>query len=285
MAQGNGTTAAAGTAAQEAFVEQFAAGWAGGAEGFLDHFLPGLVDEQVVLAQPLLPRRAATTASARFRAAVRRDPRPPRGGARLEPGAGRRHDRARAARDARRPAARPRHPRPDRAARRPHPRAPRADGPAPAAGRALRRPRSGIPLLTAPLVRGRPARAPSSIALSPGLRSGASRSGSRAASLRAGWPTRSVPARWRPRARLHDACLRHPRSRARPRVPDKRRRRPPSLAAARVHVRRLRHARRAVGHLRRRDLSLASALPTTALTGALHARRRGEGRARRDRVR
>jgi ketosteroid isomerase-like protein len=40
---------------QAAFVEQFARGWAGGAEGFLDHFLPDLVDEQVVLAQPLLP--------------------------------------------------------------------------------------------------------------------------------------------------------------------------------------------------------------------------------------
>lgn len=55
MAQANGTTAAAATAMQEAFVEQFAAGWAGGADGFLDHFLPDLVDEQVVLAQPLLP--------------------------------------------------------------------------------------------------------------------------------------------------------------------------------------------------------------------------------------
>ena len=55
MEQLNGTTAAAGTATQEAFVEQFAAGWAGGADGFLDHFLPDLVDEEVLLAQPLLP--------------------------------------------------------------------------------------------------------------------------------------------------------------------------------------------------------------------------------------
>lgn len=37
------------------FVEQFAAGWGGGTERFLDHFLPDLVDEQVVLSQPLLP--------------------------------------------------------------------------------------------------------------------------------------------------------------------------------------------------------------------------------------
>lgn len=44
--------AAAGKAA---FVEQFAAGWAGGTDGFLDHFLPDLVDEQAVLRQPLLP--------------------------------------------------------------------------------------------------------------------------------------------------------------------------------------------------------------------------------------
>ena len=55
MTQGSGAAAGAATAAQEAFVEQFAAGWAGGAAGFLDHFLPALVDEQVVLAQPLLP--------------------------------------------------------------------------------------------------------------------------------------------------------------------------------------------------------------------------------------
>lgn len=46
---------AAAVAGKAAFVEQFAAGWAGGADGFLDHFLPDLVDEQVVLAQPLLP--------------------------------------------------------------------------------------------------------------------------------------------------------------------------------------------------------------------------------------
>ena len=38
-----------------AFVERFGAGWAGGTDRFLDHFLPDLVDEQVVLSQPLLP--------------------------------------------------------------------------------------------------------------------------------------------------------------------------------------------------------------------------------------
>jgi ketosteroid isomerase-like protein len=38
-----------------AFVERFDAGWRGGAPTFLDHFLPGLVDEEVVLSQPLLP--------------------------------------------------------------------------------------------------------------------------------------------------------------------------------------------------------------------------------------
>jgi ketosteroid isomerase-like protein len=38
-----------------AFVEQFGAGWAGGTDRFLDHFLPDLVDERVVLSQPLLP--------------------------------------------------------------------------------------------------------------------------------------------------------------------------------------------------------------------------------------
>lgn len=37
------------------FVERFDAGWRGGADTFLDHFLPDLVDEQVVLSQPLLP--------------------------------------------------------------------------------------------------------------------------------------------------------------------------------------------------------------------------------------
>jgi ketosteroid isomerase-like protein len=41
--------------AKAVFVEQFAAGWAGGTERFLDHFLPDLVDERVVLSQPLLP--------------------------------------------------------------------------------------------------------------------------------------------------------------------------------------------------------------------------------------
>lgn len=49
-------SAATGAATdQAAFVEQFDAGWRGGAAGFLDHFLPELVDEQVLLAQPLLP--------------------------------------------------------------------------------------------------------------------------------------------------------------------------------------------------------------------------------------
>jgi hypothetical protein len=38
-----------------AFVEQFDAGWRDGAAGFLDHFLPALVDEDVVLRQPLMP--------------------------------------------------------------------------------------------------------------------------------------------------------------------------------------------------------------------------------------
>lgn len=45
----------AAASAKAAFVERFAAGWALGADGFLDHFLPALVDEHVVLRQPLLP--------------------------------------------------------------------------------------------------------------------------------------------------------------------------------------------------------------------------------------
>jgi ketosteroid isomerase-like protein len=36
-------------------VDQFACGWANGRDGFLDHFLPALVDEDVTLAQPLMP--------------------------------------------------------------------------------------------------------------------------------------------------------------------------------------------------------------------------------------
>ncbi len=39
----------------ETFVEQFDAGWRGGGATFLDHFLPDLVDPEVVLRQPLLP--------------------------------------------------------------------------------------------------------------------------------------------------------------------------------------------------------------------------------------
>jgi SnoaL-like domain len=42
-------------AAKAAFVEQFAAGWAGGADTLADTFLPNLVCEDVVLTQPLLP--------------------------------------------------------------------------------------------------------------------------------------------------------------------------------------------------------------------------------------
>lgn len=45
----------AADAAKAAFVERFDAGWRGGAATFLDHFLPDLVDEQVVLSQPLMP--------------------------------------------------------------------------------------------------------------------------------------------------------------------------------------------------------------------------------------
>jgi ketosteroid isomerase-like protein len=51
--------------ANAAFVEQFDAGWRGGAAGFLDHFLPALVDEDVVLRQPLMP---AARGHAGFRA-------------------------------------------------------------------------------------------------------------------------------------------------------------------------------------------------------------------------
>jgi hypothetical protein len=42
-------------AAKAAFVEQFAAGWAGGADTLADTFLPDLACEDVVLTQPLLP--------------------------------------------------------------------------------------------------------------------------------------------------------------------------------------------------------------------------------------
>ena len=198
MTQGNGTTAAAGTAAQEAFVEQFAAGWAGGADGFLDHFLPGLVDEQVVLAQPLLPpARGHDGFRAFFEPLFAAIPDLRGGGARLEPRAGRRHDRARAARDARRPAARPPHPRPDRAARRPHPRAPRADGRARrcwsrrCAARASGDPAADRTARAAVGRRERRARSRSRRACARAHRA----RGSPAASLRAGWPTRSVPAR------------------------------------------------------------------------------------------
>jgi ketosteroid isomerase-like protein len=48
----------------EAFVERFAAGWAGGADGFFERFLP-LMDEDVLLRQPLLP---AARGHAGFRA-------------------------------------------------------------------------------------------------------------------------------------------------------------------------------------------------------------------------
>ena len=53
------------TGVDAAFVEQFDAGWRGGAAGFLDHFLPELVDEDVVLRQPLMP---AARGHAGFRA-------------------------------------------------------------------------------------------------------------------------------------------------------------------------------------------------------------------------
>jgi SnoaL-like domain len=39
-----------------AFVGRFAEGWRKDAEDFMEHFLPRLVDEQVSLTQPLLPR-------------------------------------------------------------------------------------------------------------------------------------------------------------------------------------------------------------------------------------
>jgi ketosteroid isomerase-like protein len=42
-------------AAKAAFVERFAAGWAGGADTLADTFLPDLAREDVVLTQPLLP--------------------------------------------------------------------------------------------------------------------------------------------------------------------------------------------------------------------------------------
>jgi ketosteroid isomerase-like protein len=54
VSSGSGVSTTA-TDAKAAFVEQFARGWAGGRDGFLDHFLPALVDEDVVLAQPLMP--------------------------------------------------------------------------------------------------------------------------------------------------------------------------------------------------------------------------------------
>jgi len=56
--------ATSGTSATETFVERFAAGWAGGAEGFFERFLP-LMDEDVVLRQPPLP---AARGHAGFRA-------------------------------------------------------------------------------------------------------------------------------------------------------------------------------------------------------------------------
>jgi hypothetical protein len=46
---------AAADTALATFVERFDAGWRSGREGFLDHFLPALIDEHVLLAQPLLP--------------------------------------------------------------------------------------------------------------------------------------------------------------------------------------------------------------------------------------
>jgi hypothetical protein len=42
-------------AAQSAFVEHFRAGWAGGAQTLVPRFLPDLLDDDVVMKQPLLP--------------------------------------------------------------------------------------------------------------------------------------------------------------------------------------------------------------------------------------
>jgi hypothetical protein len=55
MRKERGMTATSETNATGAFVERFDAGWRAGRDGFLDHFLPALVHEDVVLAQPLLP--------------------------------------------------------------------------------------------------------------------------------------------------------------------------------------------------------------------------------------
>lgn len=55
LATGGGRNGRSADAAKAAFVERFDAGWRGGAPTFLDHFLPDLVDEQVVLSQPLMP--------------------------------------------------------------------------------------------------------------------------------------------------------------------------------------------------------------------------------------
>lgn len=50
-----GESAAPEYAAKAAFVDRFAAGWAGGADTLADTFLPDLTHEDVVLTQPLLP--------------------------------------------------------------------------------------------------------------------------------------------------------------------------------------------------------------------------------------
>ncbi|HMJ04597.1 MAG TPA: nuclear transport factor 2 family protein [Conexibacter sp.] len=55
VADGAAANGHADDAAKAAFVERFDAGWRGGAPTFLDHFLPDLVDDEVVLSQPLLP--------------------------------------------------------------------------------------------------------------------------------------------------------------------------------------------------------------------------------------
>lgn len=51
----NGGAPDAELAAKSAFVEHFRAGWAGGADTLVELFLPGLLDPDVMMTQPLLP--------------------------------------------------------------------------------------------------------------------------------------------------------------------------------------------------------------------------------------
>ncbi len=54
-APANGAADDAELAEKAAFVEHFRTGWAGGADTLVDLFLPGLLDPDVVMTQPLLP--------------------------------------------------------------------------------------------------------------------------------------------------------------------------------------------------------------------------------------